>query len=157
AFALAFATASTAALAQYPDRPIRLITPFPPGGAVDVVTRLVADKMAAELGKAFVIEAKAGAGGILATDTVAKADKDGYTLPITPPNHTINAALNPKLPYDTEKDLAPISIFAGVPEVLVIHPSAPFSDFKGFVAYAKANPGKLNYSSAGIGTLPHIT
>ena len=158
ALAAALAAASgSAALAQYPDRPIRLVTPFPPGGAVDVVTRLVADKMAAELGKPLIIEAKAGAGGILATDTVAKADKDGYTLLITTPNHTINAALNPKLPYDTEKDLAPISIFAGVPEVLVAHPSVPFTDFKSFVAYAKANPGKLNYSSAGIGTLPHIT
>lgn len=155
-FAL-LAVSGSAALAQYPDRPIRLVTPFPPGGAVDVVTRLVTDKMAAELGKPFVIEAKAGAGGILATDTVAKADKDGYTLLITTPNHTINAALNPKLPYDTEKDLAPVSIFAGVPEVLVAHPSAPFGDFKDFIAYAKANPGKLNYSSAGIGTLPHIT
>ena len=155
-FAL-LAASSGAALAQYPDRPIRLLTPFPPGGAVDVVTRLVADKMAAELGKPFVIEAKAGGGGIIATDAVAKADKDGYTLLITTPNHTINAALNPKLPYDTEKDLAPVSIFAAVPEVLVSHPSAPFSDFKGFVEYARANPGKLNYSSAGIGTLPHIT
>ena len=145
------------ALAQYPDRPIRLLTPFPPGGAVDVVTRLVADRMAAELGKPFVIEAKTGGGGIIATDAVAKADKDGYTLLITTPNHTINAALNPKLPYDTEKDLAPISIVAEVPEVLVSHPSAPFTDFKGFIAYAKQNPGKLNYSSAGIGTLPHIT
>jgi tripartite-type tricarboxylate transporter receptor subunit TctC len=158
AFGLALLAASNgAAVAQYPDRPIRLLTPFPPGGAVDVVTRLVADKMAAELGKPFVIEAKAGGGGIIATDAVAKADKDGYTLLITTPNHTINAALNPKLPYDTEKDLAPVSIFAAVPEVLVSHPSAPFSDFKGFVEYAKANPGKLNYSSAGIGTLPHIT
>jgi tripartite-type tricarboxylate transporter receptor subunit TctC len=146
-----------AALAQYPDRPIRLLTPFPPGGAVDVVTRLVADKMAAELGKPFVIEAKAGGGGIIATDAVAKADKDGYTLLITTPNHTINAALNPKLPYDTEKDLVPISIVAEVPEVLVSHPDAPFKDFKGFIDYAKQNPGKLNYSSAGIGTLPHIT
>jgi tripartite-type tricarboxylate transporter receptor subunit TctC len=148
---------TSAALAQYPDRPIRLLTPFPPGGAVDVVTRLVADKMAAELGKPFVIEAKAGGGGIIATDAVAKADKDGYTLLITTPNHTINAALNPKLPYDTEKDLVPISIVAEVPEVLVSHPDAPFKDFKGFIDYAKQNPGKLNYSSAGIGTLPHIT
>lgn len=161
-FRIAIASAAlvlsvTAALAQYPDRPIRLLTPFPPGGAVDVVTRLVADRMAAELGKQFVIEAKPGGGGIIATDAVAKADKDGYTLLITTPNHTINAALNPKLPYDTEKDLVPISIFAGVPEVLVSHPGAPFSDFKGFIDYARANPGKLNYSSAGIGTLPHIT
>jgi tripartite-type tricarboxylate transporter receptor subunit TctC len=145
------------ATAQYPDRPIKFILPFPPGGAVDVVTRLVADRMAAELGRAIVLESKPGAGGILATDAVAKADKDGYTLLITTPNHTINAALNPKLPYDTEKDLVPISILAEVPELLVSYPEAPFTDFKSFVAYAKANPGKLNYSSAGIGTLPHVT
>jgi tripartite-type tricarboxylate transporter receptor subunit TctC len=149
--------ASDASFAQYPERSIRFILPFPPGGAVDVVTRLVADRMAADLGKPIVVESKPGAGGIIATDAVAKADKDGYTLLITTPNHTINAALNNKLPYDTEKDLTPISILAEVPEVLVSHPAAPFTDFKGFVSYAKANPGKLNYSSAGNGTLPHIT
>src|SRR5688572_3726180 len=145
------------ALAQYPERPIRVLTPFPPGGAVDVVTRLVTEKMAAELGRPMVIEAKAGGGGIIATDAVAKSEPDGYTLLITTPNHTINAALQSKLPYDTEKDLVPISIVAGVPEVLVANPDAPFKDFKGFLDYAKKNPGKLNYSSAGIGTLPHIT
>jgi tripartite-type tricarboxylate transporter receptor subunit TctC len=143
--------------AQYPERPIRVLTPFPPGGAVDVVTRLVTERMAAELGRPMVIEAKAGGGGIIATDAVAKSEPDGYTLLITTPNHTINAALQAKLPYDTEKDLTPISIVAGVPEVLVAHPDAPFKDFKGFLDYAKKNPGKLNYSSAGIGTLPHIT
>ncbi|MGZ5867698.1 MAG: tripartite tricarboxylate transporter substrate binding protein [Xanthobacteraceae bacterium] len=148
---------ATSASAEYPDRPIKFILPFPPGGAVDVVTRLVADRMATELGRAIVLEPKPGAGGILATDAVAKADKDGYTLLITTPNHTINAALNPKLPYDTEKDLAPVLILAEVPELLVSHPSAPFSNFKGFIAYAKENPTKLNYSSAGVGTLPHIT
>ena len=149
--------ASDASFSQYPDRPIKFILPFPPGGAVDVVTRLVAERMAADLGKAIVVESKPGAGGIIATDAVAKADKDGYTLLITTPNHTINAALNSKLPYDTEKDLTPVSILAEVPEVLVSHPAAPFTDFKSFIAYAKANPGKLNYSSAGNGTLPHIT
>ncbi|MGZ3412198.1 MAG: tripartite tricarboxylate transporter substrate-binding protein, partial [Xanthobacteraceae bacterium] len=102
---LALLISATSAPAEYPDRPIKFILPFLPGGAVDVVTRLVADRMATELGRAIVLEPKPGAGGILATDAVAKADKDGYTLLITTPNHTINAALNPKLPYDTEKDL----------------------------------------------------
>jgi tripartite-type tricarboxylate transporter receptor subunit TctC len=156
--ALAFVFASCgASFAQYPERPIRLVLPFPPGGAVDLVTRLVGERMAADLGRPFVYENKAGAGGILATETVVKADPDGYTLLITTPNHTINAALNAKLPYDTERDLAPITIFAEVPELLVSHPAAPFETFAGFVDYAKKNPGKLNYSSAGIGTLPHIT
>ena len=155
---ISLALAASGAMAQqYPERPIKRVLPFPPGGAVDVVTRLVADRMAAEIGRPFVIENKAGAGGILATDSVAKATPDGYTLLITTPNHTINAALHPKLPYDTEKDLAPISIIAEVPELLVSYPGAPFEDFKGFIAHATKNPGVLNYSSAGNGTLPHIT
>jgi tripartite-type tricarboxylate transporter receptor subunit TctC len=143
--------------AQYPERPIRLILPFPAGGAVDHVARLVTARMAEDLGRPFVIEHKAGAGGVIATDATAKAAPDGYTLLLTTPNHTINAALNPKLSYDTEKDLLPVSIVAEVPELLVSHPAAPFETFAGFVDYAKKNPGKLNYSSAGNGTLPHVT
>ena len=143
--------------AQYPERPIRLILPFPAGGAVDHVARLVTARMAEDLGRPFVIENKAGAGGVIATDATAKAAPDGYTLMLTTPNHTINAALNAKLPFDTEKDLLPVSIVAEVPELLVSHPAAPFESFSGFVDYAKKNPGKLNYSSAGNGTLPHVT
>ena len=120
--------------AQYPERPIRLILPFPAGGAVDHVARLVTARMAEELGRPFVIENKSGAGGIIATDATAKAAADGYTLLLTTPNHTINAALSSKLPYDTEKDLAPVSIVAEVPELLVSHPAAPFADFAGFIA-----------------------
>jgi tripartite-type tricarboxylate transporter receptor subunit TctC len=145
------------AAADYPDKPIRLLLPFPPGGAVDHVARLVTARMAEELGRPFVIENKAGAGGVIATDATAKAAPDGYTLLLTTPNHTINAALHPKLPYDTEKDLVPVAIVAEVPELLVGHPAAPFDSFNGFVAYAKKNPGKLNYASAGNGTLPHVS
>jgi len=144
-------------LAQYPERPIRLLLPFPPGGAVDHVARLVTARMADDLGRPFVIENKAGAGGVIATDATAKAPPDGYTLLLTTPNHTINAAIHPKLPYDTEKDIVPVAIVAEVPELLVSHPEAPFTDFAGFVDYARKNPGKLNYSSAGNGTLPHVT
>ena len=143
--------------AEYPEKPIRLILPFPAGGTVDLVARLVTARMAEDLGRPFVIENKAGAGGVIATDATAKATPDGYTLMLTTPNHTINAALNPKLPYDSEKDLAPIAIVAEVPELLVSHPAAPFQSFAGFVDYAKKNPGKLNYASAGNGTLPHVT
>ncbi len=145
------------AAADYPERPIRLLLPFPAGGAVDLVARLVTARMAEELGRPFVIENKPGAGGVIATDATAKAAPDGYTLLLTTPNHTINAAINPKLPYDTEKDFAPISIVAEVPELLVSHPAAPFESFSGFVDYAKKNPGKLNYASAGNGTLPHVS
>jgi len=145
------------ALAQWPDKPIRLYVPFPAGGAVDIVARVLAAKLADDLGRPIVIENKAGAGGMLATDAIAKATPDGYTLLLTTPSHTINAALQQTLPYDTEKDIVPISVVAEVPEVLVSHPGAPFKTFPEFVAHAKQNPGKLNYSSAGIGTLPHVT
>lgn len=145
------------ARAQYPDRPIRLILPFPAGGTVDLVARLVTAKMSEDLGRPFIIDNRAGAGGVIAADATAKATPDGYTVLLTTPNHTIGAALNPKLPYNTEKDFVPVSIVAEIPELLVSHPGAPFADFRGFVDYAKKNPGKLNYSSAGIGTLPHVT
>jgi len=156
--ALALVLAQTGSgLAEYPERPIHLLLPFPAGGAVDIVARVMAAQMAEDLGKPIVIENKSGAGGIVATDAVAKAAPDGYTILLTTPNHTINAALQPKLPYDTEKDLVPISVIATVPEVLVSNPDAPFKTFQEFVAYAKQNPGKLNYASAGVGTLPHLT
>jgi tripartite-type tricarboxylate transporter receptor subunit TctC len=159
--ALAICAAMTIAAgpghADYPDKPIRVLVPFPAGGTVDLVARLVTARLAADIGGSFVIENKGGAGGVLATDATAKAAPDGYTLLLTTPNHTINAVLNPKLPYDTEKDLIPVTIVAEVPELLVSHPAAPFADFRGFVDFAKANPGKLNYASAGNGTLPHVS
>src|SRR4051812_42620599 len=146
-----------ASFADYPERPIRLVLPFPAGGAVDIVARTMTAKMSEDLGKPFIIENKSGAGGIIATDAVAKSPPDGYTLLLATPNHTINAALQASLPYDTVKDLVPVSVIAEVPEVLVSFPGAPFASFPEFVAYAKANPDKLNYASAGIGTLPHVT
>jgi tripartite-type tricarboxylate transporter receptor subunit TctC len=142
---------------DYPEKPIRLLLPFPAGGAVDIVARVVTSRMAELLGRPFVIDNRAGAGGVIATDATAKAAPDGYTLLLTSPNHTINAALNGKLPYDSERDLVPISIVAEVPELLVSYPAAPFTSFAGFVDYARNNPGKLNYASAGNGTLPHVT
>jgi tripartite-type tricarboxylate transporter receptor subunit TctC len=130
--------------------------PFPPGGTVDVVTRLACDEAGRILGKPLVLEYKAGAGGIIATEAGARAAPDGYTIVIATPNHTINPALRKKLPYDTEKDFVPVSLIATVPELLVAHPSVPFDDLKGFLAYAKANPGKLNYASAGNGSATHL-
>jgi tripartite-type tricarboxylate transporter receptor subunit TctC len=143
--------------AQYPERPIRLLLPFPAGGTVDHVARLVTARMADDLGRPFVIENKAGAGGVIATDAVAKAPPDGYTLMLTTPNHTIAAALNPRLPYDSTRDIAPVALMAEIPELLVSHPAAPFTAFAGFIDYARSNPGKLNYASAGSGTLPHVS
>ena len=153
-----FIAAGTApALAQYPDRPIRLLLPFPAGGAVDIVARVVTAKMSEDLGKPFVIENKAGAGGIIATDAVAKSPPDGYTLLLTTPNHTINAALQASLPYDTEKDLVPVALFAITPNVVVVTPALPIKSVKDLIAYAKAQPGKVNFGSAGIGTNSHLS
>lgn len=143
--------------AEFPDHPIHIIVPFTPGGAVDLVTRLVTQRIAQARGWSFIIENKGAAAGIVASDSVAKAAGDGYTLLIATPNYTITAALRTRLPYDWEHDLVPIARLADVPELLVSHPSAPFNSFAGFIAYAKQNPGKLNYSSAGNGSLPHMT
>ena len=122
------------AFAEYPERPIRVIVPFPAGGTVDLVARLVTARMGEDLKASFVIENRGGGGGVIATDATAKAAPDGYTLLLTSPNHTINAALQPKLPYDTEKDLAPVAMVAEIAELLVSPPAAPFADFAGFVA-----------------------
>lgn len=155
---ISLAAASMArAQAAYPDRPIRLVVPFPPGGVTDVVARLMAQRLATDLGQPVIVENKAGAAGVIGSEFVAKAPGDGYTLLLTTPNHTINAAFRATMPYDTEKDLQPVSIVGQVPMLLVSHPSAPFTTFQGFIDYARKNPGKLNASSAGNGTLPHIT
>ena len=148
---------STAARAEYPERPIRLIVPFPAGGVTDVVARLTAERLSAEFGQQIIVDNKAGAGGMIGTETVAKAAPDGYTILFTTPNHTINAALRATVPYDTEKDLVPISIVGEVPMLLVGHSALPVADFPGFVDYARKNPGKINVSHAGNGTLPHVT
>jgi tripartite-type tricarboxylate transporter receptor subunit TctC len=133
-----------------------MIVPFPAGGVTDVVARLAAERLTADLGQQVIVDNKAGAGGVIGTEIVAKAAPDGYTILFTTPNHTINAALRAALPYDTEKDLAPISVVGQVPMLLVSHPSLPFKAFPGFVDHARKHPGKLNVSHAGNGTLPHI-
>ncbi|MBL0421624.1 tripartite tricarboxylate transporter substrate binding protein [Ramlibacter sp. AW1] len=148
---------SLPAWAAYPDKPVRLIVPFPAGGTVDAVARTLGNKLGPALGTTVVIENVPGAGGAIATQRVAKAPADGYTLLFTTPNHTINPALNDKLGFDTRRDLAPVSLVAEIPELLVANAEQPYNDFAGFVRYARANPGKLNYASAGNGTLPHVT
>ncbi|HEY4374661.1 MAG TPA: tripartite tricarboxylate transporter substrate binding protein [Burkholderiales bacterium] len=143
--------------AEYPDKPIRMVVPFPPGGTVDVVGRLLANQAAQNLKTTIVIDNRPGAGGSIAEDAVAKAPNDGYTILYTTPSHTINPAIYKKLPFNTEKDLIPVALLAAAPELLVAHPSVPFNTFAEFITYAKANPNKLNYSHAGNGTLPHVT
>ena len=155
--ACVLAVAGQTALAAYPERPIKVIMPFPPGGTVDVLTRLVTTEAGEMLGKPFVLDYRPGAGGTIATEATARSAPDGYTLLVTTPNHTINPALRTKLPFNTEADFVAVTLFANIPELLVAHPSVPFETMDGFIKHARANPGKLSYSSAGIGTLPHVT
>ena len=143
-------------LAQYPQRAIKMMVPFPPAGATDVVGRIVAQKLSEQLGQSVVVENRPGAGGSIGSDMVAKAAPDGYTiLMATSSTHSIGPALQ-KLPYDPIKDFAAITHVADIPNVLVVSPKLPVSSVKELVAYAKANPGKLNYASSGIGTIIHL-
>jgi tripartite-type tricarboxylate transporter receptor subunit TctC len=143
-----------AAAADYPNKPIKLIVPFAPGGGSDVVARLLAEKMAPELGVSIVVENKAGASSIIGTDAVYKAASDGYTLLLANSAITSNPWLY-KLPYDTSK-LTAITMIASAPQLLAAHPSAPFKTFKEMIAYAKANPKKVTVATAGGGQLSHL-
>ena len=134
-----------------------MIVPFPPGGVTDVIARVTAERLTADLGQQVIVENKAGAGSVIGAEAVAKSAPDGYTILFTTPAHTINAALRVSMPYDTQKDFAPIAIIGQVPMLLVAHPTLPVNDFPGFVDYARKNPGKINVSHAGNGTLPHVT
>lgn len=141
----------------YPARPVKLIVPFPPGGPTDIMGRTAAKAMGDVLGQSFVVENKAGAGGNIGTDAVAKAAPDGYTIALSAISSlAIAPYLYDKLPFQVEKDFAPISLVGTTPCVVVVHPSAPFNDLKGLVAYAKANPGKLGYATSGISTSNHL-
>jgi tripartite-type tricarboxylate transporter receptor subunit TctC len=143
-------------LAQYPQRAIKLVVPFPPAGATDIVGRIVAQKLGERFGQAVVVENRPGAGGSIGSDLVAKSAPDGYTLLMaTSSTHSIGPALQ-KLPYDPIKDFAAIVHVANVPNVLVVSPTLPVSDVKELIAYAKARPGKLNFASSGIGTIVHL-
>ncbi len=145
------------AQAGYPAKPVRMIVPFPPGGPTDVMGRTAAKAMGDRLGQQFVVENKAGAGGNIGTDAVAKAAPDGYTIGLTAISSlAIAPHLYGSVPFNVEKDFAPISLVGTTPCALVINPAAPFSDLKGMVAYAKANPGKLSYATSGIGTSNHL-
>ena len=148
----ALATCAGFAAAQsYPTRPVRLIVPFAPGGSTDIVARLLAPKLSENLGQSVVVENRAGGGTLIGMEHVAKSPPDGYTLGVA----TLTFALNPslrKLPYDTLKDFAPVSLVSIVPFVMAIHPSVPARSVKQLIALARAKPGALNYSSSGIGS-----
>ena len=159
AIALAAATLSLGAAAQaYPTKPITIVVPFSAGGTTDILARLVGQYLTTELGQPVVVDNKAGAGGNIGGALAAKAPADGYTLFMgTVGTHAINAALYKKMPFDHVKDFAPLSRVANVPNLLVAHPSQPFKTVPEMIAYAKANPGKINFGSPGNGASPHLS
>ena len=143
---------------DYPNRPVRLVVGFAPGGSTDIVARIVAQKLSEKLGQSVVVENKAGAGGTIGADQVAKAAPDGYTLTLgTTSTHAIAAGAYSKLPYDPVKDFMHISLVAVTPYLLVVNPTLPVKTLPEFVTYAKQNAGKMNYGSAGNGTATHLS
>ncbi len=142
------------AQAAYPDKPVRFVVPFPPGGGTDVIARIVQGKLQAQLGQTIVIENRGGGGGSLGTDVVAKAPADGYTVLFTLSSHTINPAIFPKLPFDTERDFESVGIVASLPQILVTHPSFEANNVKELIALAKKKP--LQFASVGNGSPSHL-
>ncbi len=156
AASLVLALASPAfAQSDYPNRPVRLIIPFPPGGSNDVVGRMIGDQLSKQLGKQVVIDNRGGAGGVIGTELAGKAAPDGYTLLVISLAHAVNPWLY-KLPYDPIKDFAPIGVMGSGPNVVAVNPSLPVNSIKELVALAKSKPGDLQYASAGIGSFQHL-
>jgi tripartite-type tricarboxylate transporter receptor subunit TctC len=143
---------------NYPDRVVRIVNPFPPGGSVDVLARILAQKLSENLGQQFIIENRTGAGGNVGAEMVAKADPDGYTLLFTAPGPlAVNQTLYTKgLPFDPAKDFAPIALFAIAPIVLMVNPDIPVHNVQELIAYARKHPGTVNFGSAGNGSTPHL-
>jgi tripartite-type tricarboxylate transporter receptor subunit TctC len=144
------------AQASYPDRPIKVVVPYLAGGATDVGARVVAEQMAKGLGQPMVIDNRPGAGVIVGTNAVAKAEPDGYTVLITTLAHPINMSLHRKLPYDSIADFEPIALMGIINFILVVPPSLPVTDLASLIAYLRANPDKANYGSAGLGSPMHL-
>lgn len=156
AAALLHAAPTTSFAQAYPSKPIRIVVPLAAGGTGDTLSRSVGEGMARELGQAVVIDNRPGAGGLLGTTSVLNAPADGYTLLAVSPSHVINPALHGGQSYDPLKDFEPITVLAYTHQVIVAHPSVPANNLKELLAYAKANPGKLNYGSAGTGSATHL-
>jgi len=147
---------AASAAQNYPNRPIRFIVPFPPGGGNDIVGRIVAQKLSESLGVSVVVDNRGGAGGTIGTDVTAKASPDGHTMLINNVSLAVNATLIEKLPYDTLRDLAPVSLLGRQPNVLVVHPSVAASSVSELLALARAKPGQITYGSGGVGTASHL-
>jgi tripartite-type tricarboxylate transporter receptor subunit TctC len=156
-FILALAVTCSAHAQTWPTRPLRMIVPFAAGGTTDITARLIAPRMQQALGQPVLVENRTGGGGTIATEFVAKSAPDGYTLLMAGGGPTIIAPLAPKPRYDSLRDLAPISNVNTNPQVLLVHPAVPAQNVRELIAYAKANPGKLNFGTAGIGSLIHVS
>jgi tripartite-type tricarboxylate transporter receptor subunit TctC len=154
--ALALAASLARAADEYPARAVRVIVPFAPGGGTDVVGRILAQQLSQRLGQSFVIENRPAGSGIVGADLVAKAQGDGYTLLFAFSSLSSSAKLISHLPYDPTTDFAPVALATTSPLVMFLHPSVPATNLREFIAYAKANPGKLNYGSSGPGSSPHL-
>ena len=154
--ALAALAAPQAHAQAFPNKPIKIIVPLAAAGTGDTLARTVGEQMAKELGQPVVIENKPGAGGLVGTELVATAPADGYTLLAVSPSHVINPALHAKKTYDPIKGFEPITVMANTHQMIVAHPSLPVKDLKELIAYARANPGKVNYGSAGTGSATHL-
>ena len=153
------ATASAPVLAQasdYPNRPIRVIVPFPPGGPTDMIARAVGTKLTERWGQPVLVENKPGGSTIIGVDFVVKSPPDGYTLLLGSNSLSLNRFLVAKVPYDVDRDIAPIILVAKISNALVVHPSVPVNNLNEFLAYARANPNKLTYGSTGQGTATHL-
>jgi tripartite-type tricarboxylate transporter receptor subunit TctC len=152
------ALVSGSALAAYPDRPVRLVVPFPPGGPTDIVARPLAQKLSENLGQQVIVDNRGGAGGNIGAAAVVKSAADGYTLLMgTVGTHAINASLYKKLTFDPVRDFAPVSLVAQAAVVLVVHPSVPAKTLNEFIALAKSKPGEITFGSAGSGSPGHLT
>src|SRR5512134_2179945 len=145
-----------AAAQDFPNKPIKLIVPFPPGGPNDIIARVVGQRMSELIKQPVVIDNRGGQGGVLGTDAVAKAAPDGYTIGIVSASSLVINPTMEKVPYDVAKDFAPVTLVTTVPEMLVVASNVPAGNMKELVALAKAQPGKLNFASAGVGGLPHL-
>jgi tripartite-type tricarboxylate transporter receptor subunit TctC len=155
-FAAAFLVAVSAAHAAYPDKPIKIIVPFSPGGGADLIARTLAVDLARELGQPVIVDNKPGAGTVIGSDQVAKSAPDGYTLLLSSIAHSVNPSLSEKLPYSTEKDFLPVAMLVRSPNVLVVRADSPYKSVKDIIDAAKAKPGKLTYASPGNGTSSHL-
>jgi tripartite-type tricarboxylate transporter receptor subunit TctC len=150
---LAMATGSALA---WPTRPVTLIVPYPPGGGTDVIARIVQEPLSKQLEQPVIIENRGGAGGSIGTAVAAKAPADGHTLLFTLSSHSINPAIYPKLPFDTEHDFRPVSVVASLPQLFAVNPATPYKSFKDLIAYMKQNPGKIDFASVGVGSPSHM-